>query len=393
MMNISLNLKCETRRKHNFATAGMVFIASALLAGCSSVPDWANPVEWYNSASEAIMGDEKPSEESSKTSKAPSTQPQPSKGFPNLGSVPPRPTYTKKAERINLEEKLKSDRANAKYAAEIKVQRRAADTAPPSLAPETQKSSVKNSASVGRSVPAMKPAPMAQSAPVSKSRLLAPKSAPVITSLREPNPQSGLPEFSRPLASTGINRSLDGSVRSLISRPIPSARSVSRVGNPTFGPPPADIARFLGVGMPPATIGGKTGAIARPIAAARSAMPVATGEPVAVFNFKAGSANLSDRELLKLRKLLQAYRQRGGGMRVEGHSSSRTRDMDLVQHHLVNFNLSLNRGNAVARELVDNGVPKEAVVVIALSDSRPLYAEIMPSGDAGNQRVEVYFIN
>ena len=67
--------------------------------------------------------------------------------------------------------------------------------------------------------------------------------------------------------------------------------------------------------------------------------------------------------------------------------------MDLVRHHLVNFNVSLNRGNTVARELIDSGVPKEAVFVIALSDSRPLYKEVMPSGDAGNQRVEVYFVN
>lgn len=135
------------------------------------------------------------------------------------------------------------------------------------------------------------------------------------------------------------------------------------------------------------------GATSRPIADASSPLPVATGEPSAVLNFKAGSANLSDRERLKLRKLAQVYRQRGGGVRVEGHSSSRTRDMDLVQHHLVNFNVSLNRGNNVARELINNGVPKEAIFVIALSDSRPLYEEFMPSGDAGNQRVEIYFVN
>ncbi|MEC8087436.1 MAG: OmpA family protein, partial [Pseudomonadota bacterium] len=98
-------------------------------------------------------------------------------------------------------------------------------------------------------------------------------------------------------------------------------------------------------------------------------------------------------ERLKMRQLVKAYRQRGGEIRVEGHSSSRTRDMDLVRHHLVNFNVSLNRGNTVALELINNGVPKESVFVVALSDSRPIYEEVMPSGDAGNQRVEVYFVN
>ena len=53
--------------------------------------------------------------------------------------------------------------------------------------------------------------------------------------------------------------------------------------------------------------------------------------------------------------------------------------MDLVQHRMVNFNVSLDRANSVARELVRQGVPEQAVFVAALSDSRPLYHEIMPS--------------
>ena len=67
--------------------------------------------------------------------------------------------------------------------------------------------------------------------------------------------------------------------------------------------------------------------------------------------------------------------------------------MDMVQHHIVNFNVSLTRANVVARELVRQGVPAQAVFVVALSDSQPLYYEMMPAGDAGNQRVEIYFVN
>jgi len=59
----------------------------------------------------------------------------------------------------------------------------------------------------------------------------------------------------------------------------------------------------------------------------------------------------------------------------------------------VNFNVSLNRANAVASELVRQGVPSEAVFVAAMSDSQPLYYEVMPAGDAGNQRVEIHFVN
>jgi outer membrane protein OmpA-like peptidoglycan-associated protein len=67
--------------------------------------------------------------------------------------------------------------------------------------------------------------------------------------------------------------------------------------------------------------------------------------------------------------------------------------MDLVQHHIVNFSVSLTRANVVARELVRLGIPAQAVFVVALSDSKPLFYEVMPAGDAGNQRVEIYFVN
>lgn len=87
------------------------------------------------------------------------------------------------------------------------------------------------------------------------------------------------------------------------------------------------------------------------------------------------------------------FRERGGAIRVEGHASSRTRNMDPVQHHLVNFNVSLNRANAVANELIRQGVPPESVFVAAMSDSQPLFYEVMPAGDAGNQRVEIHFVN
>ena len=54
---------------------------------------------------------------------------------------------------------------------------------------------------------------------------------------------------------------------------------------------------------------------------------------------------------------------------------------------------ALTRANVVARELVRLGIPAQAVFVVALSDSKPLFYEVMPAGDAGNQRVEIYFVN
>jgi len=82
--------------------------------------------------------------------------------------------------------------------------------------------------------------------------------------------------------------------------------------------------------------------------------------------------------------------EKGGSLRVVGHASSRTRDVDPLRHRLVNFRLSLARANAVARALARRGVPASEVRVQAMSDNVPLYHEFMPSGEAGNRRAEIY---
>ena len=83
-------------------------------------------------------------------------------------------------------------------------------------------------------------------------------------------------------------------------------------------------------------------------------------------------------------------REKGGAIRVVGHSSSRTGDMDPVRHKLINFKVSLDRANAVAQELIRLGVPPDKLIVSAKSDAEPIYFEIMPLGEAGNRRVEIY---
>ena len=39
------------------------------------------------------------------------------------------------------------------------------------------------------------------------------------------------------------------------------------------------------------------------------------------------------------------------------------------------------------------GMAPESIIVDARSDSMPLYYEVMPSGEAGNRRAEIYFNN
>ena len=76
---------------------------------------------------------------------------------------------------------------------------------------------------------------------------------------------------------------------------------------------------------------------------------------------------------------------------IVGHSSSRTNhDMDLTKHALVNFNMSLERARKVMTEFSTIGMNSQTIELVAMSDAKPLYAEIMPSLEAANRRAEIF---
>jgi flagellar motor protein MotB len=80
----------------------------------------------------------------------------------------------------------------------------------------------------------------------------------------------------------------------------------------------------------------------------------------------------------------------GAFIRVVGHASMRTVEMDPFEHIVANFNISLLRANAVAAALIQNGVPAERLIVDALGDTQPLHSEAMPSGEHANRRTEIF---
>ena len=73
-----------------------------------------------------------------------------------------------------------------------------------------------------------------------------------------------------------------------------------------------------------------------------------------------------------------------------GHASSRTKNLPVAKHKLVNFWISMDRAQSVARELIRQGVPSNAIVVESRSDSDPRFFESMPADEAENRRAEVY---
>ncbi|MEE8622832.1 MAG: OmpA family protein [Alphaproteobacteria bacterium] len=112
---------------------------------------------------------------------------------------------------------------------------------------------------------------------------------------------------------------------------------------------------------------------------------------MATILFPKGSAELNARGRRILGDVYRLHRQRGGKMRVIGHASLRTRNLDAATHKTVNYRISAARADSVARELSRRGVRADEISVDARADSEPIYFEIMPSGEAGNRRAEIYF--
>ena len=67
--------------------------------------------------------------------------------------------------------------------------------------------------------------------------------------------------------------------------------------------------------------------------------------------------------------------------------------MERARHQLANFRMSYNRAKAVERELLRMGVEPSVLTVSAVSDQEPLFVEVMPAGEAGNRRVEIFIEN
>lgn len=127
-------------------------------------------------------------------------------------------------------------------------------------------------------------------------------------------------------------------------------------------------------------------------ASATAAYSPATGSPAAVVFFPDDGTGLNAQGRAKVREAVAAFRSAGGKgyVRVIGHSSSRTADMPVEKHLELIFRLSQDRANAVARELIREGVPASKVLVEAVGDSQPIYYESMPEGEQGNRRTEIF---
>ncbi len=114
--------------------------------------------------------------------------------------------------------------------------------------------------------------------------------------------------------------------------------------------------------------------------------------PTAVVMFPSNGVGLTASGRAQVRAAVAQFQQSGGAgfIKVVGHSSSRTGNMPVEKHLEAIFAKSQARANAVAREIIREGVPASKVLVEAVGDSQPVYYESMPQGEAGNERAEIF---
>ncbi len=114
--------------------------------------------------------------------------------------------------------------------------------------------------------------------------------------------------------------------------------------------------------------------------------------PAAVVMFPGDGTRLTAAGREQVRAAVAQFQQRGatGFIKVIGHSSSRTPNMPVEKHLVAIFEKSQQRANAVAAEIIREGVPASRVLVEAVGDSQPVYFESMPEGEAGNRRAEIF---
>ncbi len=367
----------EKKSRRRVMSLGPALLVGGMLSGCSQIPDAINPVEWYNSSVEFFAGDEeKPKAEAKQPEntlaqdrgKAP---PGDDKKFPKLTSVDQQRDYYEARKRGGLV----ADTEGRKYAPAIARQGEPSSqlAAAPPQAPN---------------VTSQQPAPpaMPAGAVTTQQASLAPTTSTKLPSsseqkafqmrlqkrLNEIRARAGQPPAELPTSTAGIMAPDNFGTIVVNSTGISSGQTLAAAPNPA-----AVSAKNLA--------GGSLTHMARP------ARPIAGGAvKVATIHFQNGSAALSSQDRQIIANALQLKKERGGRIHIVGHASSRTRLTDPVRHKMVNFKVSVDRADAIARELMRLGVKKEELVVDAISDAQPVYYEFMSTGEAGNRRAEIY---
>jgi len=384
-------VKTSKNSKINVYKVGRIAVSAAvlsvMLSGCSSVPDAINPVKWYEQTTDFFSGDQQAS----------SVQAEPAQGqgvATNSGlAADPNAPAPARQQVSQAAGGLGSDASSSNYAsAPIARQGAARDVLTPA---ETV--AMNTPLAQPSSTP---PAPMAQPSVAVTPTFVAPAPAPAPATLMAEVPAYAAPSSSAPKRL------------SFADAPAPPEFNIPNYGvDSPFGGDQFETIVISGGGMDEmASVQPRRLAIAGTTAPAPVAFgaqfptpgatttPMASGVPVnlgnmtrvATIHFANNSSNMDARDRSILSAVIQLQKERGGRVVVIGHASSRTRDMDYLRHKMVNFEISMQRAMSIGSALKSRGLGDQNLEVQAVSDSQPLYQEVMPSGEVGNRRVEIY---
>ena len=374
--------------------AGCIGLTALLLTACS-VPDSLNPVEWYRGVERAVGGDD--------TGVVGADSP-----YPNVGDVPGRPAVASAERRRQIADSLAADRENAKYTDE--VVRRVPESSGPAvaIAPAVPRKPAEGLRPAdrpgvelrdGQLVVAPGYAPTA--APGGDPVPDAPPEAPVLRPTRSadrppppprtpvqpdpeppPAPPAGMGVPTTPPDAPAASPAVTVAAPTMVSAPVTpaptmtDAQRLEMLLNRTYS----------NVDAGPSVAVASAGPV---VASAATEARIAPGQ-LAVVQFADGSANLSAHDRLVIADAARLASQRGGMVRVVGHTADRASAANAARREMQLLEISSRRAEAVAAELIRQGVPASSLVLEAAGSDRPRYVEATPAGVAANRRVEIY---
>lgn len=389
-MGVFQGVVSEVRLRNLKRSVPAVAVMAVVLTGCSSVPDAVNPAEWYKSTVDLFSGGDKSGDPEEEARRKREQQVAEAAGQEQTsGDLPQLSDVEKQRESRNLG--LAADPDRPRYAPAItrQDQSAAADPVRPAAPPPP---------SPAATAPKE---PMAQPAESKPAETMA--QAPKLTAPKEPRDDApaatvpGVPQFSIPTRAeqeaefSGFQNRMQKRLAEILAAAGEEPKFVRPSGMPSgVGVGETMVISGDGViepsGSPLPTV--MEGANVAGVAQSQPLPPGATR--VATIVFPNGSSKLSTRDRQIISQVVALQKERGGTLHVVGHSSSRTRNLSAERHRLVNYKMSAQRAKTVASELIRRGANRRTVVTAALSDSQPLYAEIMPNGEAGNRRAEIF---
>ena len=317
---------------------------------------------------------------------------------PNLGTVPTKaPTVTPADQRQQITQGLVADQQNAAYSGQQLTAQPSGGSTPP--APAQPPPSASEAAAPATTAPAATESTTASTTPP------APASGSGATMGSAPVEQSTLPP---PPAATTQTAALPAAPAQMAAAPAAQpAAAAPQPASPYYplpvsgAPPPVAPAQVAAAPVPAtatpiiqdqARLQSLLSTVQGPYAGVpgTQAAAVDNRRPIAVIFFRDGSAALNDRDFGVLHDVVLLQEQQGGQLRVIGHASERSATMDYQQHQTVNDSMSMKRASAVGGALLQMGAPSNLVAISAVGDQQPVFYEFMPTGEAGNRRVEIF---